>query len=239
MKKSIIKFLFISILSTFSNFVFAFQHQLSDSTLIETKGKPVEVLEELRSDSQLDYPGDEMEKGGFFGTILAFFALFFQWLNDLFQTSVENFDNILNILYFLATIIILFLIYKLAGSRFAWLLGKKDKGTSLGFSVSEENIHIIDYDKEILKAIKENEYRIAIRLVYLRSLKLLSDKDIIHWQEGKTDYEYLLEMKDEGMKSHFEKLSFHFNYVWYGHFEAGKAVFEQAEEQYHKISQHI
>ena len=79
-----------------------------------------------------------------------------------------------------------------------------------------EDIHSIDYEKLIEQAIENKNYRYAIRLNYLRTLKFLSDKELINWKPDKTNHEYINEIKHSNLKPSFENLTNDFELIWYG-----------------------
>lgn len=56
----------------------------------------------------------------------------------------------------------------------------------------------------IEEAIANRNYRFALRLNYLRSLKILSDKEIINWKIDKTNHEFIGEIKHSNLKSTFQ-----------------------------------
>ena len=79
-----------------------------------------------------------------------------------------------------------------------------------------DNIRDINPEELIKKALSIKEYRIAIRILYLKILRNLSDKNIINWKPEKTNREYLYEIKSNSIKEHFEKVIKIFEYIWYG-----------------------
>mgnify|MGYP003306231470 FL=1 len=57
-----------------------------------------------------------------------------------------------------------------------------------GYIVEEDNIYGIDFPSTIDQALKVGNYREAVRLVYLLTLRHLSDAGKIDWQPAKTQY---------------------------------------------------
>ena len=62
-----------------------------------------------------------------------------------------------------------------------------------GYIVEEDNIYGIDFPSTIDQALKVGNYREAVRLVYLQTLRHLSDAGKIDWQPAKTPSQYLNE----------------------------------------------
>ena len=96
---------------------------------------------------------------------------------------------------------------------------------SVPYTESLENIHEINFDDEIEKAISLRNYRVAVRLLYLKCLKQLSDKNLIQWQLDKTNAAYLYELTDPVQKQTFGLLTRQFEYVWYGNFHIDSEAF--------------
>ncbi len=97
------------------------------------------------------------------------------------------------------------------------------------YSESLENIHEISFDSEIEKAIAQNNYRLAVRLLYLKCLKQLSDTQLIQWQIDKTNAAYIHELTDPGQQQTFKLITRQFEYVWYGNFGIDKQAFSNID----------
>jgi len=95
-----------------------------------------------------------------------------------------------------------------------------------------EDIHSIDYDKLIEQAIENKNYRYAVRLNYLRTLKILSDKELINWKPDKTNHEYVNEIKHSNLKPVFENLTSDFEQIWYGEYVINFTNYSILTEKY-------
>lgn len=105
-----------------------------------------------------------------------------------------------------------------------FLRGSK-KGKKTAYSVSEDTIYGIDFDSGISKAKTEGNYREAVRLIYLKTLRLLSDKSRIDWQPFKTPSQYTREYAD----TRFRTMTNHFLRVRYGDFAADGELCDTVE----------
>lgn len=158
-----------------------------------------------------------------------------EWLNRQFAklTEYESYNTMWDILIYiliaLAIVAILFGIYK---SEINGLFFSNKNKNGLNVSEVLEDIHSIDYEKMIEEAIAGKKYRYAIRLNYLRSLKFLSDKEIINWKINKTNREFLKEIKSNTIKSKFEKLTTDFESIWYGGFEIDHLKYKHLQNIY-------
>ena len=110
--------------------------------------------------------------------------------------------------------------------------GKKAKPI-VRLSEEEELIKDKDLPNLIEKAIAEANYSLAIRYYYLLLLKNLSDKELISWQQEKTNEDYIKELTaNKQIHSEFKKLTYLYDYVWYGEFLIDKEKFMLAESNF-------
>lgn len=158
-----------------------------------------------------------------------------EWLKRQFLKLTEYdsyntaWDIFIYILIALAVIAIVFGIYK---SEIKGLFFSNKNKNKLNVSEHLEDIHSIDYEKMIEEAIANKNYRYAIRLNYLKSLKYLSDKEIINWKLDKTNREFLREIKLNNLKSEFEKITTDFESIWYGGFEIDYSAYINLQNSY-------
>jgi hypothetical protein len=189
-----------------------------------------EKLEQFKRQSVYDYSIQRSEGRSFWGRILA-------WIMGVLDQilSSEGGSIILRVIFYGAMIgAIVFSILKLINANPTTIFGNP-KSQTIPYNVEEENIHKIDYQSEIGKAIENHDYRLATRLYYLQALKLLSDKELIHWEIGKTNSDYFYEIKPATLRNSFSSLGHMFEYAWYGGFEVGKPILKKARALYEEI----
>ena len=158
-----------------------------------------------------------------------------EWLKRQFLKLTEYdsyntaWDIFIYLLISLAVVAIVFGIYK---SEIKGLFFSNKNNNKLNVSEYLEDIHSIDYEKMIEEAIANKNYRYAIRLNYLRSLKILSDKEIIYWKIDKTNREFLREIKVNYLKLKFEKITTDFESIWYGGFDIDRSAYMHLQNYY-------
>lgn len=86
-----------------------------------------------------------------------------------------------------------------------------------------------DFEAMIEGALKEENYKLAIRYIYLQSLTYLSQKGLIKLKDSKSPYDYERELKGE-VVIHYRNLCRLFEYVWYGDFNAEKEDFDRSSD---------
>jgi len=135
-------------------------------------------------------------------------------------------DIFMYVLIAFAVIAIIFGIYK---SEVKGLFFSNKNQNGLNVSESLEDIHTIDFETMIEEAIANRNYRYAVRLNYLRSLKILSDKEIISWKIVKTNREFVREIKEAKLKTEFENITTDFESIWYGGFDIDQTQYSQLQ----------
>jgi hypothetical protein len=90
-----------------------------------------------------------------------------------------------------------------------------------------EDIFAINYIDEVDKAVADGNYRLAIRLQYLRLLKTLAEKNIIAYKQDKTNFDYLSELYNTQWYDGFFRITRNYEFSWYGKFEVSKETYHQ------------
>lgn len=88
-----------------------------------------------------------------------------------------------------------------------------------------ENIFEINYDRELDRAIANGDFRLGVRLLFLRLLKQLADRRIIQYQQDRTNFDYILQLQGSAYYTDFFRLTRDYEYSWYGQFEIGSGEF--------------
>ena len=85
------------------------------------------------------------------------------------------------------------------------------------------------------EALLSEDYKLAIRVLFLMSLQILDERKHLNIERGKTISGYLIDLNGKQVKTVFSELSYLFNYAWYGGFTIPKSVFDSAEKHYQEI----
>jgi hypothetical protein len=131
-----------------------------------------------------------------------------------------------------------FLIIKILGLDLGILTGKSKK-VVVPYEESLENIHEINFDDQLYQALAQKNYRLAVRLLYLRTLKNLTDKQLIYWQPEKTNQTYVAELENEQHQHAFRGLTNQFEYIWYGEFNIDENVFSGIDKSFQQFNQQM
>lgn len=189
-----------------------------DSSSISIKKFDDEAIKSYKKDKEFNYTDGASKEG------LSWWALFWMWVWALISSAVNSSPLAgIIITWVLPTLGILGLLYLIL--RSVNLLKTGPKKSPLAYYEALENIHEIDFDSEIENAIAQYNYRLAVRLLYLKCLKQLSDAGLIHWQIDKTNSAYYNELSNPEQRSSFRMLTHRFEYVWYGGFAVDERAF--------------
>ncbi len=99
-------------------------------------------------------------------------------------------------------------------------------------NIITENIFGINYSGEIYKAINAENYRLAIRLMYLHLLKDLSETGIIQYKQERTNNDYVMQLYSTPYYKSFFQLTRNFEYAWYGQFQIKIEVFKTIQANF-------
>lgn len=165
---------------------------------------------------------------------------FWMWVYDkiflrLFREGTEDYWRWG--VYAVCALVIGWAVLRLTGVR--GLFFEKTKDQSLPFEENEANIHFIDFDRMIAEAVGQGQYRRAVRLFYLRTLKQLSDRQLIEWRPDKTNHDYLREWKRPDIEPGFRQLTVLFEYICYGDFGIDHERFEQTQKAFRDFEAQI
>lgn len=186
-------------------------------TLIANK----ELLDRFHSDEAYNY-GRELVAPDV--DVLELIVRFInEFLNELFGTynihlNVKSFLAIVGAFLILA---LSFLLYKNRNRMFMRV------GTAADDSIPhEDTIYGIDFESVVRDALARKDYKLAVRMLYLQTLRRLADQDVIDWQPHKTPSQYVEEVCDGDFKS-FTEL---FVRVRYGNYPASEEMIPKVRQ---------
>ncbi|MCI2228505.1 hypothetical protein MC378_04950 [Polaribacter sp. MSW13] len=135
--------------------------------------------------------------------------------------------------FLLAAVLILIILKTFVGTDPSfWNFKRNKKKVAEKLIFQEEDIHEIDLDTLLKKAIQQENFRLAVRYYYLSILKKLSQNKLIDYHKDKTNSEYLFEIQNKDIRSQFSYLSYVYAYVWYGEFPIEENKFKVVENKY-------
>lgn len=211
-----------NIIYLFSFLWASFTFSQNDSIVIPVDENSVLQERRIYENLKEKYPGEEFNYETNTGESKNLLARFLKWL---FQgigdaVGIDIPYNVLQILeyiiYGLMGLLVIYLLVRIfINEKFNSIFSKKAKAI-IDIDLSEQHIEVIDLDALMNAALKNKDYRLAVRYQYLKILKLLSQKEIIEWHFDKTNVDYEQEISESKLKNDFKKVSYLYEYIWYG-----------------------
>ncbi|MDR2470019.1 MAG: DUF4129 domain-containing protein [Tannerella sp.] len=137
------------------------------------------------------------------------------------DTTNDIFRLLLIVFFVVAVGLVVYFIYKKRPEFFT-----REKKNPLAYEVEEENIYRINFEHELAKALETGDFRRAVRVLYLQTLRLVADRQWIDWQIYKTPTEYTYELKPARLKIVFRDFTNCFLQVRYGNIRATRDMFD-------------
>jgi hypothetical protein len=208
-----------------STFVFA-----TDTLHIEERSVDQNSLDEFKADSQYQYGRPQEGVSPWQRFVIWILSIIGKFLLFATQTLIGK-----AVFYLLLIGILIWVILKLLNIDAKDLFYRGSAERKINHKLSEENIHELDFEKLIDTAVSKNEYRSAVRLTFLYALQKLSDAQVINWLPGKTNDDYLKEVKQHAASSRLQELRYYFDYAWYGHFEINENTYQDVKQSFQEL----
>ncbi len=228
------KYIVFIIVFVFGGNIYALpiKHLQFDSTVVKTI-KPSKAAEaKVFKEVDLDFARKTEDKD------IGLWSRFWNWLlESLFGDA--DFETRLNaqkiVMWVLAIAGLILIIWLLTRSQFTGFLRGNTKNVVFSFSDLEEDISKIDFDTRTRAALEENDYRSAIRWLYLKQLYVMNMKGVISYQPHKTNIDYAQELANTTFKASFKSISYIYDYVWYGKYSITLKDFHVFEAEFNQF----
>lgn len=224
----LIIFLFATILS------YSQKRLLLDTSAIDVRSFNHKELQEFRNDSNFQYAQFQQPPPNLW---VRFWRWVWSKIASIMATKTGR-GTIYTILIAAAVAAIVFFILRVVGMSKSGLLSRSSNGNH-PFTTHTEDINTISFEEAIGEAINTRNYRLAVRLLYLQSLKKLSDRDYIVWQIDKTNADYIKEVADRPWQALFKSITYIFERAWYGETHIGNEEFEHLNLQFQQFNQQL
>jgi len=199
-------------------------------------------IQELRNDDDFNYTEYEQPDN--------IWTKFKKWLGQLWSRLIQWIFGVGEVTGFLAILLKLLPYLIIIGVLvlLGWLFMKvnprdmlfeKQEAPQIILTEDEDIIQNQDIQQLIELALRENNYRLAIRYYYLSVLKKLSDSELINWESQKTNTDYITELADDSLKNKFQNITRLYDFIWYGSFEVDETSFHKAQQKFTSITNHI
>lgn len=176
-------------------------------------------LSRWEQDPRFDYDRELMNDGQ---NLLEWLnSIFWEWFGRTLDTLLDS--KPMTYALIVTGIVLLAFIFWWVWKSHPALFMRSGDDSPLDYDAQQDTIYGVDFEADIANARARGDYRQAVRLVYLQTLKKLSDAGRIDWQPSKTPMQYMRQIDSPP----FHELSRHFVRVRYGNFEATEELFQQ------------
>lgn len=203
--------------------------KIESSDLEEFRNNPDFNYTEIKTENWLTLFKDWIKRG--FNRLLIFI-----FGNRISQATIEKLFAILPyVAAFALLMVIVMLVIKGKISPLATDLSNKN---SFAYTEDEALLNHPDLEGLVNEALRNNDYRKALRYSYLNCIKTLSDQNKINWQPDKTNSDYAKELNEAGLKPDFINITRWYNRVWYGNFSIEATQFSELRVSFEKFKNH-
>ncbi len=221
------RFVFIYLLLFFCLFVSARQKVSYDSADVQQRSITSSSLDKYKNDKDFQYEKEQVELPSLWDR---FWMWFWSKYDDIMGTAAGR--ATMNFIYWLAGLgAVSFFVYRVMRMNKVALFINPSLSSN-AFTIQDENIHDISFEAAIEEALQQDNFRLAVRLQYLKTLKILADKNLIAWLPNKTNTDYLRELNGSVLQQSFKKNTWLFEYAWYGNLAVTAENYEEMEEQF-------
>lgn len=217
--------------------------QKDEELLIQKKFNKTN-LKSYKTDKNFDYTEIvEVKEPTMLDRILSWFGRqivrFLEWIFGA-ESAQGIFKTILQVLPYVIAGLVLFLLLKffLKVNSNAIISNASNKAV-VTITEDEELIKNKDLSKLISQAIDNKNYRLAVRYYYLQLLKQLEEKEMIVWEQQKTNEDYNIEIREATLKLSFKKLTRLYDFIWYGSFEINEFEFTKVSSHFESVTKQL
>lgn len=195
---------------------------VKDSAAVDLRVLPDGVLDTYRQNDDFHYKINEEQGRSLWDR---FWSWFWRWIDDAYKNKgVQKGTEF--VIYAIAIGLILYAIYKFSGMERRNLF-RSGKSSAIVFKESNEDIREMDLPTAIRQAEEEGNYRLALRLQYLNSLRKLSDRNVINYTINKTNHDYARELIGTPYADSFARVTLLYEFGWYGEFEVTREMYDK------------
>jgi hypothetical protein len=134
-------------------------------------------------------------------------------------------------LVLLLVAILIFALYKIIAENKLYMFYSAPK-KAMEANADEVDMTYDNIEHKIRDAIDSGDFRMALRFMYLKALKIAGEKQFIHFHAHGTNQEYMRQMANHQGEKDFRFLTYAYEHVWYGGFALTPEQFELLKTQF-------
>lgn len=127
--------------------------------------------------------------------------------------------------------------YVLNNANLSGPKNNKIRGLGKDFNIEdvEENLEDAQVDDFLQQALFDKKYALAVRLYYLKTIKILAENQHIKWERDKTNQTYINELSGKELEQGFRTITPIFERVWYGNRTLKEQDFHLIQPQFERF----
>ena len=142
------------------------------------------------------------------------------------------------VLWTMAVIFVIVILFQLAKNQGFFKGSIYKEGAREEELPEPEDIMEQDFDKLLRSALSQENYRLAIRYQFLKTLQRLQDKKLIEFAVDKTNSRYVHEIPTQ-WRNDFASLIMNYEYTWYGNFALSAGQYDFLQKKYLSFNEKI
>lgn len=187
----------------------------TDTFQVDVKKFSADKLSVYKADKDFDYHTTPVKEESFLSLVMYYLTRLVGKMLSIQAGDISLYDVLIYGLMFFAAGMIVYQLFKVQISGFF----NRDSAALITSKTETENILETDFDKLIELATGQRDFRLATRLFYLKTLRVLTEAGFIRWQQNKTNFDYYYELKGDNVRKQFYGLTVLFESSWYGNTE--------------------
>lgn len=197
-----------------------------DDSRVDVRKPSQEAIDQLKANEDYIYKIEEREESAW--------DRFWRWFWSKLLNNVGDLSWTGWVLLGLAVIALLAIIIRLfkIPIKSLFVFSRATKVTDLNFWSDITDLENEALEKNLHEYITNGAYREATRILFLIALRQLNRNKLIAWDAWKTDREYYYELKDEQLRTSYNHVMRHYEYVWFGHYLPHQEQFNIIKQQF-------
>lgn len=138
------------------------------------------------------------------------------------------------VLYILLTAIVVIVIHQIFRANDFSVFSRRSR--RLSNAAGSESDPLENVDALLNAAVQANDFRLATRFHYLRTLRTLSERGRITLQAKATNHDYEEQLSNSPVAREFRALTALYEYVWYGEYIPSSSQFARIEADFQQFN---
>ncbi len=214
-----------------------------DSTQVSSNEFDEQSIEKYRNSDDFNYNVQKKEENildRFWNWLGRLVKKGLSWVFDDISPALGLIKDFLSILpYILLAVLLYFILKFFLKIDTNSLKNKNAKIAAINITDEEELIKNSDLQELVNQSVTNKNYRLAVRYYYLLILQKLADKELIVWQQEKTNEDYIKELQATKVHQQFTESTRLYDFVWYGNFDINETEFTKAASLFTNLKSKI